>query len=421
MRKTYLSLSRTNSITKASSIILDAVMRYDSVDAGVFYLYEPKRSRLKLLETRNICPFLARIIEEFVPGKDEWMAPVYEEKKPVFAPYCCLASRYADTDDERHLLQNETLAAVGIVPVLHDDQVIAILGIGSRSGDTFPDETTQAILELAREAGATLHRILSAAERTEASQARERMLSAVTDNLSFLQKEWDMGTVLTILGESLDIDRAYIYKFRNGLNSIEYVHEWCAPGVEPRKALLQGAEIDRYSWWFSRHTENKVTVIRDIRSFPPEAGMEREMYNRLGVKSSLFVPIFVEGGLWGSIGFHQVFYHRDWNDEDVRTIRIVAKLFEDAIVRKRLTEQLLRQNEELKAHAELMDAYAQSLFHEAQSPLVSIYSYAELIREYADAKGEDELKEMVAVIERNIITQSNVAKKIGFSVRDQCK
>ena len=84
MKKTYLALSRTDSIGEASSIILDAAMRCDAVDAAGFFLYEPKRTRLRLLESRNFSPCAAHLIEEYRPGVDKWKSPVF---KPDFNSY----------------------------------------------------------------------------------------------------------------------------------------------------------------------------------------------------------------------------------------------------------------------------------------------------------------------------------------------
>ncbi|MDI9591418.1 MAG: GAF domain-containing protein, partial [Acidobacteriota bacterium] len=381
-------------------------------------LYEPKRTRLRLLESRNFSPCAARLIEEYRPGVDRWKAAVFEKRKPVFTSYRCLVSRYADTRDERRMLLSENIKALGIVPMIHDDQVVGTLDIGSRSRGTFTTETKHDILELAQDTGDTLYRILTTSEEREAGRAREHMLSIVTEKLAFHKKEWEIGTVLGILGESLDIDRAYVYKFRDGHARMDNTHEWCAPGVESHKPMLQDLDTGLYPWWIARLQANEVTRIADVGSLPPEAGLKREIYKALGIRSALFVPIFVDGSLWGCIGFDQVFYHRDWSDEDVRTIRIVARLFEDAIHRKRLTEQLLRQNEALQARTQELEDYAHSLFHDAQSPLVSIYSYAELIKEYADTQGDQELKGLVAVIEKNTIVLSDVARKLGLKVRE---
>lgn len=419
MNKTYLALSRTDSIGEASSIILDALMNNESVDTGGFYLYDAKRSRLQLLTTRNVSDEIATIIGEYRPEVDQWKATVFSKKRPLFTSYRRLVSRYAETADERRVMLKENIKALAIVPVLHDDHIIATLDIGSRSSRCFSEKTKQAIVELAHETGDTLYRILRSSEKSEAGQARERMLSAVSEKLNFNKKEWELGTVLGILGESLDIDRAYVYKFRDGHTRMDNTHEWCAPGVESHKPMLQDLDAGLYPWWIARLQANEVTRIANVASLPPEAGLKREIYKALGIRSALFVPIFVDGSLWGCIGFDQVFYHRDWSDEDVRTIRIVARLFEDAIHRKRLTEQLLRQNEALQARTKELEDYAQSLFHDAQSPLVSIYSYAELIKEYADTHGDQELRNLVAVIERNSLVLSNVAKKLGIRVRER--
>ncbi|MBN1786156.1 MAG: GAF domain-containing protein, partial [Candidatus Methanofastidiosa archaeon] len=189
MQSAYLALSRTEDVLEASSILLDEAMANESVDVGGFYLYDTKRSVLQLLNTRNVSDEVARILKEYRPNSDKWKSSVLKKKKPVFTDYRRLVSRHAKNPYTRSLLLKENIRALAIIPFLHNGHVIATLDVGSRSKGAFSKETKTNLVDLVRDTGDTLHRIVASAERREASVSRERMMNVISDNLLKRQRE----------------------------------------------------------------------------------------------------------------------------------------------------------------------------------------------------------------------------------------
>lgn len=96
-------------------------------------------------------------------------------------------------------------------------------------------------------------------------------------------------------------DRMYIFELTDR-NTASNTYEWCAPGVEPEKALLQDILIDGMEWWYDRLRENKPIVLEDIESIRTQHPETYTILKPQNITSLLVSPILSNGTLLGYIG-----------------------------------------------------------------------------------------------------------------------
>ena len=85
-------------------------------------------------------------------------------------------------------------------------------------------------------------------------------------------------------------DRAYIieadWELGIGLNT----YEWCQPGVEHQKDMLQFMTMEVFPRWKRFLVENKPVIIPDTEGLKAEYPDEYEFFTKYGVRSLLCAP-----------------------------------------------------------------------------------------------------------------------------------
>jgi transcriptional regulator with GAF, ATPase, and Fis domain len=89
----------------------------------------------------------------------------------------------------------------------------------------------------------------------------------------------------------------------------------------------------------------RLVVLASVEeSLPAEAAVDRENALRLGIKSSLTLPLLVGGEPpVGALAFNSLRGQRDWPDTLVAQLQLVAQVFANALARKR-ADQALQQS-----------------------------------------------------------------------------
>ncbi|MEO8508660.1 MAG: GAF domain-containing protein, partial [Betaproteobacteria bacterium] len=81
-------------------------------------------------------------------------------------------------------------------------------------------------------------------------------------------------------------------------------------------------------------------VLARLDDLPSEAAVDKASWQSVGVKSNLTMPMIVGGRVEGAIAFGCLRRSRDWPDELVAQIRILAEVFANALAHKRAQEAL---------------------------------------------------------------------------------
>jgi len=87
------------------------------------------------------------------------------------------------------------------------------------------------------------------------------------------------------------------------------------------------------------------TLAFSTEDMPPEAARDIESLRHYGVKSSVVTPLSAGGGpLLGVLSFDTLREERDWPDELVNRLQLVAQIFSNALARKE-SDRILRESE----------------------------------------------------------------------------
>lgn len=141
-----------------------------------------------------------------------------------------------------------------------------------------------------------------------------------------------LGEVLARLGEACGLDRTFLFRSRadgTHFNS----HEWVAAGVVPLKDQMQTLVPTDHAFWHASLRNGQAVAIRS-REDLPKASPERAFLERIGVWSSLMVPIRDGGRLVGFIGYDSQSPQRPWAEDETYLLTSVGRAVGSVLLRR---------------------------------------------------------------------------------------
>jgi PAS domain S-box-containing protein len=164
-------------------------------------------------------------------------------------------------------------------------------------------------------------------------------------NLPIDEIDDGVNHALRAIGEFSQVDRSYMFRFYESGTKMDNTHEWCMPGIEPHIHRLKGLSVESFHWSMGQVKKHEVVHIPRISSLPPEAGVEKEEFETEGIQSLILVPMVIEGGLVGFLGFDSVREEKTWSEDDITLLKMVSEIFSNALQRMQAMEAL-RESEE---------------------------------------------------------------------------
>lgn len=145
--------------------------------------------------------------------------------------------------------------------------------------------------------------------------------------------------ILARIGTMHQADRAYIFEYaarENAPGEWWNTYEWCAPGIEAQKHLLQGIPDLGFSFWlesFQKQGEVIIPSLEAIRESRPE---EYAALKPQGINSLIAIPLWLDGKFSGFIGLDNP--ARSW--EDFSLLRSLAYFITNEQKKRNLENKL---------------------------------------------------------------------------------
>lgn len=154
-----------------------------------------------------------------------------------------------------------------------------------------------------------------------------------------------INTVVDRLGRAAEVSRTSVFEnslAHDGEILCNLRHEWVADGIRP--------QIDNPAQQYSSYREggfarwidllgSHQVIASPVRDLPET---ERVVLIQGDIKSTLVVPIFIEGSWWGFISFDDCMHEREWSVHEVGALLAAASVIASAIQRHQ-GEKRLRQ------------------------------------------------------------------------------
>lgn len=212
---------------------------------------------------------------------------------------------------------------------LGDEQFLTGLGI---------DVTSVRKTETALEYVSGLQRMLVEASRRFIASGSTHLDELITD-------------VLGRVGEYCEVDRSYLFRFKQDRQLMDNTHEWCAQGISPEMENLQDLPREAVPNVVTLMERREVMHVPRVAELGPEWTRDREIFEEEDIQSLIVVPIVVAEELHGFIGFDSVQRERTWDEQEIRLLQVLADLI-GAVIHRESAASALRDSEALRSNAE---------------------------------------------------------------------
>src|SRR5437868_1341496 len=138
--------------------------------------------------------------------------------------------------------------------------------------------------------------------------------------------------------KALDIDRSTLTRVFTLTGSAHVTHSFSREGIAPVQHCLDVRDAN--PWALSMAIANRPVAFSRLDDLPPEARVDKKSWRRIGQKSHVMMPIMVAGHLQGALIFASVRVEREWSDELLDRMRLLAEIVGGALARQRAQEEL---------------------------------------------------------------------------------
>ncbi len=186
----------------------------------------------------------------------------------------------------------------------------------------------------------------------------EKMLAGISEQAVTVDNLKDfLNASLKSMGSILDVSRIFIFSYQPLSEIFTCICEWVAEGIT---TLAELDELKITIPWATKHFK-KGQIINFQGNQNILGSKYRERLLAADAKSTLNVPMFIKGDLYGFMGFDECRHHRKWVDEDVYILTTAAQIVTRAIENKQFEEELERHRSRLE-----------SIFSSVQDAIITI-------------------------------------------------
>ena len=204
--------------------------------------------------------------------------------------------------------------------------------------------------------------------------------------------------------------------------ALKVISSAATPGIAP---LPPGPIYSKLTWFCGELRAGRPVILPALPlGLPPHAIAETDNTRRNGVRSHLSIPLHVNGLTTGVLSFAAIHKARDWPEDLITRLTIIAQVFASAVARARSEEEAQQLRGRLW-HADRVarvSALTAAIAHEINQPLTAILSNAQAGLAHLD-RGDARPQEMRDILEAVVNADKRVAETIrtmrGLLRRDE--
>lgn len=164
-----------------------------------------------------------------------------------------------------------------------------------------------------------------------ASQYINIPLELVDDSINDSLKE---------LGEFVEADRSYIFRYESDYASTSNEYEWCREGIEAPLYNYQDFPLFRLSEWVDAHQKGKDLSIANVYEILD--GDLKQVLKEIGIVSLISVPMMMENRCVGFVGFDRLETPREHSEQEIQLLHLFSQMLVNIRNRVHTEQELVR-------------------------------------------------------------------------------
>jgi formate hydrogenlyase transcriptional activator len=177
-------------------------------------------------------------------------------------------------------------------------------------------------------------------------------LSSKLANLAGEEFETEIQNALSRIREFLGFDRSSFAEFMED-GSLNILCSDAIDGIDP---VPVGTLLPQLAWYHRKLLAGEMVVLQSLPDdLPPEAVAEADYVRSFKLRSQVTIPFRISGRIVGMIAFAAFRETRIWPEDLIARIRLIGKIFADALARKRSDEKLAAAMAEVRGLKERLE------------------------------------------------------------------
>lgn len=172
----------------------------------------------------------------------------------------------------------------------------------------------------------------------------ENLISSISSsfiNLKSPSINAGINRALQALGEFANVDRAYLFLWKDGDTKLTNSHFWLAGRVAPQFDRLPEITADCLPWKISDLKNLEPLYISTLDELPSTTAKEKEFWQVAGIRSLLYIPLAYGEKFLGFLGFDTLAQVKYWTDEDIKLLKLVGEIFVNLLERQQAENSLI--------------------------------------------------------------------------------
>ncbi len=207
----------------------------------------------------------------------------------------------------------------------------------------------------------TMHGMLVGSVVTQHRLVRDSEVyrNAVLSSVSYAAEQlvgsenWDTGfnEVLRRLGESSKASRIYLLETRHTEDDSTFEvmpHEWTSSALWAGRHQLGMLNVLLIHHLNKEYAGLNKGTVHHLRS-DSLSEKDSAVFRALGIRSSLFIPVFVDQRLWGCLGLDRSLAEDEWQDSEIDALKAAGRSLGTLLARANTEEQFRRLTGNIRA------------------------------------------------------------------------
>ena len=147
-------------------------------------------------------------------------------------------------------------------------------------------------------------------------------LSARFIHLPANQIEIEIQDAQRRICEALDLDRSTLWQVpADEPGMLRLTHIRTPSGTAPVPTRMDAGDF--FPWGLQKLMRGETVTVSTLATLPPEAARDRESFQQYDTKSTVVIPLAVEGTVLGALAFAVTRAEREWPEEIVKRFQMV--------------------------------------------------------------------------------------------------
>lgn len=139
---------------------------------------------------------------------------------------------------------------------------------------------------------------------------------------------------LTLLLDFFNADWVYVASFSKEQRIVDFLYEANSPWVHVPEDDSPRLSFDSFPWIINTLLSGEDIILNDIKELPSEAEIDKKLFEKQQLSSTLMIPLSLEGEIQGMIGFDSTRVQRTWTLSEVEDMHMIAGIFSVIIERE---------------------------------------------------------------------------------------